>query len=687
MTQCNYGISYIRATLIIIPVLLCFTVFAFAQTDAQLEREVIRDYVRGMLIQPTGAEQHIIDQFIAATNSKPHSRDFLTPQATDVVKFSEGFEGEEFPPEGWESYNYAGDEEWFRYTGIVRSGEAAAAHWWDEPFQDGWLVTPAIQADTGDVLLFYEWTHFADWYGYNGLWISDGSPDPADGDFVEIAEIDDGDALWTQRMFPLDEYAGLDIYIAFVYQGADAHIWIIDDVMVIPGDIPLLAAAPDTLKVDLSVDMTAVDTMFIFNEGLTVLEFELTSRGTGVAVFPEEEENDAAKIALANNTRIDVQSSDPLADLLALDPNPTQSGSRDISLQGFLLENNEETASVHHDGDNSTRIGLMDAGTYTVASRFNAAEMGEYYTSDLLHIEYYVGDYLPYIDSFELKIWEGGDANNPGALIYQAEVSDDLQGGAWNVYELSAPIHLYWGTEYRIGYTVTVNSMAFPTGVDAGPMVAGKGGWIGFGAEPTTWYQLEPNYGIDRNINIRAVVNPAMPWITFSLVADTVSSGEFIDVEVTFDRTGLVLEPGLYYFNILIKSNDPITPEYYMPVEVTLLFDEEEGGEGDIVAGVDDGGSVPEKYVLLQNYPNPFNPSTTIQFELPVQSTVKIEIFNTIGQRVETLVNNQLDAGLHRIEWTPINLQSGVFFYRLEAIPVKNPSDRFVEVRRMVLVK
>ncbi len=73
-----------------------------------------------------------------------------------------------------------------------------------------------------------------------------------------------------------------------------------------------------------------------------------------------------------------------------------------------------------------------------------------------------------------------------------------------------------------------------------------------------------------------------------------------------------------------------------------------------------------------KNYPNPFNPSTTIEFNLPVQVDTKLEIFNIKGQRVTTLLNNKMEKGLHKVVWNGTNsakksVGSGIYFYKLEA--------------------
>ncbi|MFH1161888.1 MAG: T9SS type A sorting domain-containing protein [Candidatus Jorgensenbacteria bacterium] len=85
-------------------------------------------------------------------------------------------------------------------------------------------------------------------------------------------------------------------------------------------------------------------------------------------------------------------------------------------------------------------------------------------------------------------------------------------------------------------------------------------------------------------------------------------------------------------------------------------------------------------YRLLQNYPNPFNPSTTIEFSIPKRANVNLAIYNALGQNVETLVDGEMEPGIHRIVWNARDLPSGVYFHRLEA-------NGFVATRKMLLLK
>jgi hypothetical protein len=96
--------------------------------------------------------------------------------------------------------------------------------------------------------------------------------------------------------------------------------------------------------------------------------------------------------------------------------------------------------------------------------------------------------------------------------------------------------------------------------------------------------------------------------------------------------------------------------------------------------------ALPEKFECSQNYPNPFNPSTTIAFSLPVRSNVKIELVNTIGQRVAVPLQQEYAAGRHQFTWQPA-LASGIYFYRLSAAPLDGNGKPYVQVRKMVMMK
>jgi hypothetical protein len=115
-------------------------------------------------------------------------------------------------------------------------------------------------------------------------------------------------------------------------------------------------------------------------------------------------------------------------------------------------------------------------------------------------------------------------------------------------------------------------------------------------------------------------------------------------------------------------------PELWTRVEVAdtsglnLFFPDFASGEVTIQAPLDadyDQFSLPNKLALGQNFPNPFNPSTTISFSIPERSHVTLKVFNILGQEVETLLNETINAGAYETIWDASNQASGIYFYRL----------------------
>jgi len=100
----------------------------------------------------------------------------------------------------------------------------------------------------------------------------------------------------------------------------------------------------------------------------------------------------------------------------------------------------------------------------------------------------------------------------------------------------------------------------------------------------------------------------------------------------------------------------------------------------DIPADVISEESFPTDFTLYQNYPNPFNPSTTIKFALPFAGNVKINVYNTLGQLVETLVDQEMQSGYHEVNFDGSGLASGIYLYQLQA-------GEYISIRKMVLIK
>jgi hypothetical protein len=91
-------------------------------------------------------------------------------------------------------------------------------------------------------------------------------------------------------------------------------------------------------------------------------------------------------------------------------------------------------------------------------------------------------------------------------------------------------------------------------------------------------------------------------------------------------------------------------------------------------------GDTPAQTALFQNYPNPFNPVTQIKYSLSTKCHVQLQVFNVLGQKVCTLVDEVQDPGFQTAEWNATNCASGVYFYRLKA-------GTFIETHKMILMR
>ena len=150
------------------------------------------------------------------------------------------------------------------------------------------------------------------------------------------------------------------------------------------------------------------------------------------------------------------------------------------------------------------------------------------------------------------------------------------------------------------------------------------------------------------------------------------SPGQSFTDTLTFSPSSI----GLVQTSILIVSNSGTSPD-------TLMVD----GSGQSATGVElSQTGVPDQFGLSQNFPNPFNPSTLIRYALPYRSAVRIQVFNVLGQLIAELVSGDQAAGYREVVWNA-SVPSGMYFYRIEAVSVANPSIRFSAVRKMLLLK
>ena len=143
----------------------------------------------------------------------------------------------------------------------------------------------------------------------------------------------------------------------------------------------------------------------------------------------------------------------------------------------------------------------------------------------------------------------------------------------------------------------------------------------------------------------------------------------------------------LPYIHNVITVSEEMCDHNYVVSAVDVNENESEYSEAvnvTLLTLVDVHG-LPETFVLHKNYPNPFNPSTTIRFDLPEASDVSLVIYDMMGREVTSLINSQIDAGYHFIQWDGSNnigtfVSAGVYLYTIQA-------GKFIAINKMIYLK
>ncbi|MBN8546839.1 MAG: T9SS type A sorting domain-containing protein [Ignavibacteria bacterium] len=170
-----------------------------------------------------------------------------------------------------------------------------------------------------------------------------------------------------------------------------------------------------------------------------------------------------------------------------------------------------------------------------------------------------------------------------------------------------------------------------------------------------------------------------------TLSVDTLTATGWFDFFKNFEPLSAVVPPGdsaviyvellipvfmtppVFTDTIFVHSNDPLRPR----ASLIVRWEQPQSAKDE---------PLPTEYSLKQNYPNPFNPETVIAFTLKESSPVRLEIFNTSGELVKTLVNKQLNPGKYSIGFNARNLPSGTYFYRITA-------GSFTNTKKMILLR
>ncbi len=183
---------------------------------------------------------------------------------------------------------------------------------------------------------------------------------------------------------------------------------------------------------------------------------------------------------------------------------------------------------------------------------------------------------------------------------------------------------------------------------------------------------------------------PTPPWDIFDIRFSSNRFVEFLPEEIkTQADIPLRIQTNEGTLKITLKTNDNLDRKYSLVERLGKKIEHTYKLEPDrsITIKHDNEKSyaihieiIPTEYQLYQNYPNPFNPSTEVQYQLPRSGWVTLKIYNAIGQEVGILVNGEVEAGYHSIEFNGVSYPSGMYFYKIIA-------GSFSSVKKMLMIK
>jgi len=135
---------------------------------------------------------------------------------------------------------------------------------------------------------------------------------------------------------------------------------------------------------------------------------------------------------------------------------------------------------------------------------------------------------------------------------------------------------------------------------------------------------------------------------------------------------GTTTESQTYSFSSSVPS--PLSPTVYRLKQIDL------DGTFTYSKTLEFKPEAPLTFSLSQNYPNPFNPSTSISFVLPVTSSIELNVYNVLGEKVSTVINKTLPAGTHQVQFDASGFTSGIYFYQLKA-------GNYRQTKKMIVMK
>lgn len=261
-------------------------------------------------------------------------------------------------------------------------------------------------------------------------------------------------------------------------------------------------------------------------------------------------------------------------------------------------------------------------------------------------------------------LWKDGDVFETGTTNSSGNVTLYPSPSSTGTMYVTATKHNY--LPYQGSATVTGGggpSVSIDMIPDNYPIYVGRGGSFGYTGE------LENNMSYGQTVDVWLMLELPSGYIYGPLQRyNNIYLSGYRNIQVHVNQDIPYIAP-LGVYNYLAYCGDYpgyIMDSAYFDFTVTGVAGYEGGGSAWTLDGWFDGNTgIPEEMALHSNYPNPFNATTTISLDLPSAGDVNLEVYNLMGQRIATLIDEKMDAGRHSVTWDASAAASGVYFYKL----------------------
>lgn len=558
---------------------------------------------------------------------------------TPTPTWSEGFESTTFPPLGWSTYNLdSGTQQWIRFTTAPIFGTASAAARYESatlPNND-WLVTRQTSVSSASRLAFWAKRESDLFVDSLIVWVSTTGSNPSNASNFTTVVARVAPTLTPERyVVNLSEFEAQDIYIGFQYKETDQFRIYLDSVEVFE------ASATDLRVVRMILPTTDVKAGTPYP---ITMEIENVGGQAVSAGYP-------VSFAINNGAPISVNSGPAVA--------PGQRATFTFTGAEAWVPENEGiynivcAASAPGDG-NAGNNSATTGGIYIFPSA------AEFFTGFNDSTQFFNGATSNLVvPSGWLTVNNDGGGTSGPWFVHNLATFPGFEGGravAANFQGANSPNigliddWLVLPAQVR-GSSTTIDSLIFYTRRTTSNF------------PDSLKIMVSPTGGTNvSDFNEVAYFRVPNDW---TRLAFRVSDGV---------ATGANYRIALRYFVVLGGPNGANSD--YMAVDAVSVATYATSSAGNVQ------NSIPKSFALAQNYPNPFNPSTLIQYDVAKSGRVAIELFNVLGQKVQTLVNENKAAGRYSVQFNAAALSSGTYFYRMTG-----GNGEFMQTMKMTLVK